>query len=120
MNNSFKPIKPKKNKPLQDFKVVFDLNGNLKQYTYVYNTDKEEQNYIFSDHLEYDGYFPASGGNSHIYMKSLKTGRRYHMFMSDFDQILQEKRLQDNQVVGLFCFCRKGRVQGIRLVHDTP
>jgi hypothetical protein len=43
------------------------------------------------------------------------------MFMSDFDEVLEEKRFQNNEIVGAFCFCRKGHSQGIRLLfEDTP
>jgi hypothetical protein len=100
---------------MQDFAVSFDSNGNLNYQNYDWPGTKTEPNHSFSDTLEYTGYFSATGGNSHIKFKSLTTSREYHMFMSDFDEIIAEHRFINNQVVGVFFFCKKGNSQGIRL-----
>lgn len=115
----FKKIKT--NKPVKNFEVVFDSKGDLAHQAYDWSGCQKEQNKVFLDHLEYAGYFSSTGGNSHIRLRSLKTGRMYHMFMSDFDEVLEEKRFVNNEIVGSFCFCRKGKSQGIRLMwEDSP
>lgn len=109
MNNTKKPRR------IIDFDVVFHDNGDLayRNYTYMGSTAKTEKNHVFSDTLEYIGY----SGN-HIRFKSINSERNYHMFISDFDEALQAKRLIDNQLIGSFCFTRKGLVQGIRLILE--
>lgn len=118
----------KKPKKISQFKVAFDDQGNLceGQYTWMsqaaYSTRyKWEDNAPFVDTFEYTGYTSASGGNSHILFKSMKTGRKVNMFMSDFDAVLKEKRFVDNQIIGVFCYCKKGMKQGVRLIiEDIP
>jgi len=69
----------------------------------------------------YKGYFSATVGNSHIEMKSIISGRLYHMFMSHFHELLVEKKMVDNIVEGDFYFIRKGTKPGIKLIlPDKP
>jgi hypothetical protein len=113
-------MKTPKKKKMQDFEVVFTDTGDLYAQMW-YASSKKEPNAIFADTLEYETYHSSSGGNSHIIFKSVNSGRKFSMFMSDFDEILTAKRFIDNQVVGLFCFCKKGCSQGIRLIfEDNP
>lgn len=111
----------------QKFQVTLTKNGDLSGHhvnTSYANSPHYSQHYfwednkIFIDELEYTGYFGSSGGNSHIRLVSLKSGREYHMFMSDFDDILQEKKFIDNKINGKFYFCKKGNSQGTRLVFE--
>lgn len=103
-------------KPL---KIYFDLNGNLLHgfYSWVQRSGnyKEEDNRVFIDRMEYHGY-----GGSHIYFKSLMTGREYSMFMSDFDKMMKAKKMVDNIIEGEFTFTKKGRVQGFKMVLPVP
>ena len=115
--------KQKKTKKITDFEVQFEGNGDLSVFNYSSYSigGKTEPNKIFSDTLEYVGYFGSTGGNSHIKFKSINSGRKYHMFMSDFDDVLQAKRFINNQMVGLFTFCKKSNSQGMRLIfEDVP
>lgn len=121
--------KKKKPRKMQEFKVFFDDKGNLceGQYHWMLNNPayasryKTEDNAAFVDTFEYTGYTSASGGNSHILFKSVNSGREVNMFMSDFDEVLKSKRFIDNQIVGLFCYCKKGYKQAVRLIfEDIP
>lgn len=105
--------KPKKPRPVTDFDVVFYDNGDLAWRSYVYNGGKTEKNHVFSDTIGYEGF-----ARNYVQLKSLNSGRKYLMFLSDFDEVIQAKRFIDNQIVGNFCFCRKGRSQGIRLILE--
>lgn len=120
MNSKKKPRK------MQEFKVAFNVNGDLSENNsswmltsphYVAHF-KWEDNAPFADTFEYTGYRGASGGNSHIYFKSVNTGRVVNMFMSDFDEVIQQDRFINKQIVGLFCYCKKGSKQGFRLIFD--
>ncbi len=97
------------------FKVYFDLNGNLLNRLYYWDQKngnfKEEDNHIFADQLEYVGY-----SSPHIKFKSLISGRIYLMFISDFDKMILEKKMQNNIIEGEFTFTRKGIVQGFKML----
>jgi len=97
------------------FKVYFETNGDLLHRLYYWQQQqgnfKEEDNHVFTDQLEYTGYF-----GSHISFKSLMTGRKYHMFLSDFDAMMKSKKMKDNIIEGEFTFTKKGRVQGFKMI----
>lgn len=98
------------------FKVYFNNDGDLLHRLFYYQQNnpgsyKEEDNHVFSDRLEYCGYF-----GSHISFKSTMTGRKYHMFISDFDKLMKAHKMQDNIIEGDFTFCKKGRVQGFKMI----
>lgn len=97
------------------FKVYFHTNGDLMYALRYYDQQngnfKEEDNHVFSDKLEYEGY-----GGSHIYFKSLTSGRKYHMFISDFHNLMVAKKMQDNIIEGNFTFTKKGKVQGFKMI----
>ena len=107
----------KSNQPTKigTFKVYFDNNGDLLHALYGYiqrqGNYKEEDNHVFVDRMEYSGY-----GGSHIYFKSQMTGRKFHMFLSDFDKMMKQKLMQNNAIEGEFTFTKKGRVQGVRMI----
>jgi hypothetical protein len=111
---------------IPQFKVVFTNTGDLCEgggdwllsHPNFSSNYKTEDNAPFTDTFEYTGYHGAAGGNSRILFQSVKTGRKVSMFMSDFDEVIQSKRFIDNQIVGLFCYCRKYIKQGIRLILD--
>lgn len=116
----------KKPRKIPQFKVLFHNNGDLcsdnsnwmahhPNFAVDY---KSEDNAPFTDTLEYQGYYGAAGGNSHIQFKSVKTGRKTTMFMSDFDDVIKADRFINKQIVGLFCYCKKNTKQGIRLILD--
>jgi hypothetical protein len=102
-------------KPIKQFKIPFDKNGDMMLWGTAYAVH-EEDNYIFSDRLEYVNYY----GN-HIKFKSINSGRHYYMFMSHFHELLLEKKMVDNIVEGDFYFIRKGSRPGIKLIlPDKP
>lgn len=119
-------MEKKKARKITQFKVVFTNNGDLCEgvgdwmlnHPNFSSNYKTEDNTLFTDTFEYEGYHGAAGGNSRILLKSVKTGRKAVMFMSDFDEVIQAKRFIDNQIVGLFCYCKKNIKQGIRLILD--
>lgn len=98
-----------------DFNVSFDLDGNLNRNDH--DSGFSQKNCIFPDILEYIGYLKARpGGNSYLLFKSINSGRKYHMFISDFNDVILAKRFVNNQIVGDFYFIRKGNSQGIKYI----
>lgn len=121
--------KKKKPRKIPQFTVLFTNNGDLLSDNAPWITNrpnfatdyKTEDNAPFADTFEYTGYQSAAGGNSHILFKSVKTGRKVSMFMSDFDEVINENRFINKQIVGLFCYCKKNTKQGVRLIlEDVP
>jgi hypothetical protein len=110
-------------KPIKQFKISFDVDGNQLFYVpWNYGSPGttpagvlEEDNKIFNDRLEYKGY-----SGSYIIFNSTTTGRRYLMFMSNFNELMLAKKLVDNIVEGDFYFIRKGVKPGLRLVLPDP
>lgn len=102
-------------KAKKPFKVYFDNNGDLLHRLSYWQQQqgqyKEEDNHVFTDRLEYSDY-----AGSHIVFKSLMTGRKYHMFLSDFHAMMQAKKLEENIMEGEFTFTKRGRVQGFKMV----
>ncbi len=102
------------------FKVYFNTKGDLL-YSLGYwdqknGTFKEEDNHVFTDQMEYHGY-----AGSHILFKSTMTGRKYHMFISDFHKLMVAKKmLPGNIIEGEFTFTKKGRVQGCKMILPVP
>lgn len=72
---------------------------------------KEEDNHEFSDQFEYSGY-----SGSHIIFTSVITNRVYHMFMSDFHNMMLAKKMNNNIIEGTFVFTKKGTVQGFKML----
>ena len=115
-------VKPKK---VTDFEVAFTINGRMCDHVYDYMKSSMnlhsyvwEQNSVFEDTLFYEGYSGSSSGNSKVLFLSLKSGRHFGMFMSDFNDVILQKRFIDNQIKGSFCFCKKGNAQGVRLIFE--
>jgi len=107
---------------LQDFDVSFDDKGNLTErclagvnYARAITTKK---NFFFYDKIEYLNSTTTYSGWSKFMFKSLVNGTRYYMFLSDFDDILQEGLLNHKTIEGVFSFKKRGRKQGIRFVKS--
>lgn len=114
-------IKPRK---ITNFRVAFTLKGHMcdRVYDYMHKMSTSSQytwedNGAFEDILEYNTYYSSTSGNSKIIFNS-SSGRQFGMFMSDFDEVIRQKRFIDNKIKGTFCFCKKGNAQGVRLIFE--
>lgn len=99
--------------------IAFDGSGNLINRINRWmksSSIRTEENSVFDDKLEYLSYEPAGkGGDSKILLKSLNSGRKYCMFMSDFHEIMRNKLFINHAIEAKFTFCKKGSSQGIKL-----
>jgi len=116
----------------QHYDVAFDKDGNLME-TYWEPPDpskpppswttgpkglKYEPNCIFSDTFEFVRCYPTKG-SAHFLFRSLNTGRKYSMFLSDFEDVMKGKRLIDgHKLQGEFTFCKRGISQGVRMIIE--
>jgi hypothetical protein len=114
----------------QQYEVSFDKDGNLtRQYLEppnanntnswrVNRTGFNEPNCIFADNLTFVRCY-STQNSAHFVFQSLKNGRKYSMFLSDFEDILKARKLLDgHRIQGEFVFCKKGNSQGIRLIIE--
>ena len=87
----------------QDYKYIAKCNGFV-----------EVQNYQFEDTLEYNGY---SRGRSAAYLNfvSKVTGRKYTMFLTDFDTYAVNK-MEKGIIQGWFTFSKRGKNFGLTIV----
>ena len=92
-----------------NYKIPFDLKGNLLDYVYKYNLTNVvmEDNYQFKDTLKYSGYSKGRS-SAHIHFKSTTNNRGYHMTLKDFDKVINNNMFVDNQVTGDFTFAKRG------------
>jgi hypothetical protein len=118
---------------IQPFDVVFDRDGNMSDHWYEEpdptNIPKivpwyYKQNYswvhnsIFYEELEFECCY-ASRGSARFVFKSLISKKRYSMRISDFQDVMKNKKIKDgNIILGEFTFSKKGRTQGIRLIIE--
>jgi len=109
-----------------DINIMFNKNSQtymahhdwyLKSYP---NDYIELKNSIFYDQLIYEGYVRTNGGNSHMIFKSAKNGHIYHMFMSDFHEVILNNRMIDREIIGEFTFTKKSHSVCVRLIIDEP
>ena len=119
----------KKNpRAFQQYDVAFDKEGNLLEYYWDKPDPSKlqplssitfwEPNCIFADTLEFVSTHPTKG-SAHFIFQSIKTGRKYSMFLSDFEDVLLAKRIIDgNKIQGEFTFCKKGNSQGMRMIIE--
>lgn len=97
--------------------IWFDSKGNMCDAgsdCMKGNTDyKSEPNDVFSDSLEFEEmstYYPR------VWLKSTMSGRKYCMFLGDFENVLKNKLFNDNLIKGNFTFTKKGQAQGVKLL----
>lgn len=121
-----KPKSRKDPRKISDIDIRFDTVSQTYSGYYRWmdtcNPGKYVQvkNSIFYDRLIYEEYTPTNGGNSHMIFKSTRNGHIYHMFMSDFHDVLINNRMIDRQLNGEFTFIKKSNSVCIRLIIDEP
>ncbi len=117
--NKIRPFVPKFKKITQ-FQVHFDKDGNMLHYhSRFHKPAHEEANAVFYDKLKYNGYSRFSS-TVHILFVSDKSGRKFSMFISDFNDIMRANLFNGQFVQGNWCYTKKGQVQGVRYFFDPP
>lgn len=109
------------------FKVYFEDDGDMRyrephvskwqasQPGYVPPQHKTEDNHVFFDTMEY-----VEWCWSVFTFKSLTSGRKYHMSLRHFDEVMKAKRMINNVIEGDFTFAKHGRKQTFKMVLPKP
>jgi hypothetical protein len=99
--------------------IPFDKRtGEFMEYAWSDRPDYYEwkENYEWEDILEYIGY--SRGCSSvKLHMVSELNGKKYAMFISDFDDILKKHGFSVFGEKHTYTFCKKGANYGIKFVR---
>ncbi len=106
--------------------VWFDQNGNMLDQAYNWGANaatygyKSEVAKDFSDTMKLLKIQEYRRKNARVHLQSATTGRKYDMFIDDFNDVLTKNRLQNLHIDGTWRFIKKGTGQAIKLVEDKP
>jgi hypothetical protein len=107
--------------------IWFDQNGNMSDHSVVVHLApqhgyKSEDAKDFDDRMEYENLSEFRRRSGRVYFKSVSTGRRYSMYLDDFNALIKAKRFNNNQIEGTFHFIKRSSGQAVQLVlpKDNP
>lgn len=93
------------------YQIPFDTEGN--QHSYPRSGSIMKDNFSFEETMTYRGYDRGRSSATILFKDS--TGKRYSMFLSDFDDLMEKKGLTGKSVHGIWTFCKKGSNYGLKL-----
>jgi hypothetical protein len=95
------------------YKIPFDSNGEMLSWAPGWGQVEWKDNYEWEDNLEYES-FGRGRSAVHIYFRSLITGKKYTMFMTDFHDVVKD--MVTGRISGTFTFQKRGANYGMRRV----
>ncbi len=98
----------------EELEVPFTENGDMIGYNYHRCVLKP--NYIFESSLTYVGYSRGRSSIKAIFQD--ESGKKYEMFMVDFDLLLKAKGLP-KPITGRWFFRKQGSNYGICLINEN-
>lgn len=101
----------------EDQRKLAEFNQRVKDRRYV-EVDEVlwKPNFEFKDTLKYNGYSRGCS-SAKIHFFGEITGKHYEMFLSDFDDLMDEFGFNKNVVSGIFTFVKRGANYGIKIVR---
>lgn len=101
--------------------VWFDAKGNMLDQAYNYGSNntqgyKSEVAKDFDDSMKFLKVEEYRRKNARVLLQSATTGRKYEMFIDDFNDVLTKDRLVNLHIEGTWHFIKKGTGQAIQLV----
>ena len=91
-------------------------DGELMPYCGVRDTGVEwKENFVFHDDLRYDGYYRGCSAAGFQFV-SEENGKRYNMFLTDFDNAMKTRRFFKDHLIGEFTFVKRGQNYGIKIL----
>lgn len=94
-----------------------DQGGYSPQNTYGFKSEIAKD---FDDQMEYENLYEFRKRSGRVYFKSTTTGRQYTMYLDDFNNIIKEKRFNNNRIQGTFHFIKRSSGQAIQLIPEKP
>lgn len=103
--------------------IWFDQNGNMLDQG-VYNAAwasnynyKSEEAKDFDDSMEVIKLQEYRRKNTRVVLQSVISGRKYSMYVDDFNLLLQKKRVHNLLIEGTFRFIKKSSGQAVQLLE---
>lgn len=101
--------------------IWFESNGDMSDQTVVAHLApqygyKSEEAKDFDDQMEYVEIQEFRKRAGRAYFKSTTNGRRYTMYLDDFNALIKAGKFNHNQIEGTFHFIKKSSGQAIQLV----
>jgi hypothetical protein len=101
--------------------IWFESNGDMSDQSIVTHLAaqygfKSEEAKDFDDQMEYIKIQEFHKRSGRVYFKSTTTGRKYTMYLDDFNELIKAGKFNHNLVEGTFHFIKKSSGQAIQLV----
>jgi len=101
--------------------IWFDQNGDMSDHSIVAHLApqygyKSEDAKDFDDQMEYNELHEFRKRSGRVYFKSTTTGRKYTMYLDDFNKLIKAGKFNNNRIEGTFHFIKKSSGQAIQLV----
>ena len=106
--------------------VWFDQNGNMLDQAYNWGANaatyghKSEVAKDFDDSMKFLKIEEYRRKNARVLLQSATSGRKYEMFVDDFNDVLTKNRLLNLHIEGTWRFIKRGTGQAIQLVGVKP
>lgn len=96
----------------QEIQIPFKNNEMLNYPSY--GDIKWIDNYEFEETMKVDHYTRGCSAANFILIDS--NGKKYTMFLTDFLELVKSKTIKKGTVSGVWCFHKRGKNYGVRLV----
>ena len=110
----------------KDLVVWFDSNGDMLEQGYggtgVNNTYgyKSEPAKDFTDIMKVLRIKEYRKRNARVVLQSTTNGRKYSMFIDEFNKVIEWNRLQNQHIEGTFRFLKRSSGQAVELLEEKP
>lgn len=109
--------------PRKQLVISFDDKGDMTDQAvdqrWANQGYKFEEAKDFDDRMEFVDLHEFYRRSGRAYFKSLRTGRKYTMFLADFNLLVKAKRFVDNQIEGTFTFVKRSSGQAIQMLLEN-
>lgn len=106
--------------------IWFDQNGNLLEQAYNWGANaatygyKSELAKDFVDTMKVIKIQEYRRKNARVHIQSTTTGRKYFMFIDEFNKVLEKDRLHNLHIDGTWRFIKRSSGQALELLMDNP
>ena len=110
----------------KELTVWFDQNGNLLEQAYNWGANaatygyKSEVAKDFQDTMKVVKIQEYRRKNTRVHIQSVSSGRKYFMFLDEFNKVLEKNLLQNRHIDGTWRFIKRSTGQALELVMDKP
>jgi len=111
----------------KELTVWFDQNGDLLMQGYSYSPAvaasygyKSEVAKDFRDTMKVLKIQEYRRKNARVHLQSVTSGRKYYMFVDEFNEVIQKNLIQNLHIDGTWRFVKKGTGQALELLEAKP